>query len=175
MENEISDDNESTGTPTRRTLVKSKSAYAFKRRDIKDVSPEGVRLKDPNKPQRHVEFASCTKKITREPISVPNFSLMTLPTPVLTPVEAARLVFLDTDEENDSDEVFLPPVINNVTQVAAKDCTIYENFKVVKRGESYSSHLAYADNPLYQHIVNGSSKKSPEVREVSGRDSKNHV
>ncbi|KAK4875540.1 hypothetical protein RN001_011962 [Aquatica leii] len=165
-------------TPTRGTLVKSKSAYVIKRREIKDVSPvspEGEKVKDLlQKSQRHVEFADG-KKITREPISVPNFSVITLPTPVLTPVEAARLVFLDSDEDTDAEDVFIPPTVNNVMQVKpsanAKDFTIYANFKVVKRGDSYSSHLGYADNPLYQHIV-GSNKfeETPEVAEASNEN-----
>lgn len=41
--------------------------------------------------------------MTRDPISVPNFRALTLPTPVLTPVEASRLVFVDPDEESDED------------------------------------------------------------------------
>lgn len=168
-------------TPTRGTLVKSKSAYVIKRRELRDaspISPESEKSKDTlQKSQRHVEFASGTKKIPREPISVPNFSVITLPTPVLTPVEAARLVFLDSEDEGDTEEVFIPPAVNNITQVKSssspKDFTIYENFKVVKRGESYSSHLGYADNPLYQHIINSNSGKfqnPPEVPEVSNEN-----
>ena len=41
--------------------------------------------------------------MTRDPISVPNFRALTLPTPVLTPVEAARLVFVDPDENSDEE------------------------------------------------------------------------
>lgn len=111
-------------------MVKSKSAYVIK----KKYNSEN----DTNN-KRKVEFDSTVKKIPHEPISVPNFSILNLPTPVLTPVEAARLVYLDTDDEND----LLGP--DNQTQTNEK-----ENFSTVKRGESYSSHLAYADNPLYQ-------------------------
>lgn len=41
--------------------------------------------------------------MTREPISVPNFRSLALPTPILTPVEAARLVFVDPDEDTDDE------------------------------------------------------------------------
>lgn len=120
---------EEISTPTRGSMVKSKSAYVIKKRN--DISPE-----DPKdvKQKRKVEF-SCNK-MTREPISVPNFSLLTLPTPVLTPVEAARLVFLDSeDEDQDDNEVFVPPVID-VKQVRpsspVKDFFGFESFKTVK-------------------------------------------
>lgn len=39
--------------------------------------------------------------ISREPISVPDFADMVLPTPVLSPAEAAKLVYLDSDEEEE--------------------------------------------------------------------------
>ena len=42
--------------------------------------------------------------MTREPISVPNFRSLALPTPVLTPIEAARLVFVDPDEDTDDED-----------------------------------------------------------------------
>ncbi|KAB0794495.1 hypothetical protein PPYR_11334 [Photinus pyralis] len=169
-------DNE-IATPTRGTLVKSKSAYVIKRRDMRDVSPiaDSEKTKDVSqKNQRHVEFVDGIKKIPREPISVPNFSVITLPTPVLTPVEAARLVFLDSDEETDADDIFIPPAINNITQVKtnnSKDFTIYSNFKVVKRGDSYNSHIGYADNPLYQHIVGCNTfQDTSEVAEASNEN-----
>ncbi|KAK5644820.1 hypothetical protein RI129_006120 [Pyrocoelia pectoralis] len=170
-------DNE-IATPTRGTLVKSKSAYVIKRRDIRDVSPinpDSERVKDVlQKNQRHVDFVDGIKKIQREPISVPNFSVITLPTPALTPVEAARLVFLDSDEETDADDIFIPPAVNNITQVKtnnSKDFTIYSNFKVVKRGDSYNSHIGYADNPLYQHIVGSNTfQDASKVAEASNEN-----
>lgn len=112
-------------------MVKSKSAFTIK----KKYSPDG----EPNK--RRVEFDTTVKKIPHEPISVPNFSTMTLPTPVLTPVEAAKLVYLDTDEENE---------LENDPTLQKFEASEKENLRTVTRGESYSSHLAYADNPLYQ-------------------------
>lgn len=102
--------------------MKSKSAYVIKQKK-EQIS------------ERKVEFGTTVKHMPHEPLSVPNFSAITLPTPSLTPVEAARLVFLDTDDEN---ELGL-----NTEQTRSK----------VKRGESYSSHLGYVGNPLYQHLM----------------------
>lgn len=107
-------------------MVKSKSAYVIK----KKLESED-RVKN-------------DKTITREPISVPNFSVLTLPTPVLTPVEAAKLVYLDTDEENE----------------ILKECELEKSLNPPKRGESYSSHLGYADNPLYQHMMKLNEKEN---------------
>lgn len=146
-----------SGTPTRGSMVKSKSAYAIKKKNFDETSPTDNKNK--TKPEQN-------KKLPREPISVPNFSLLTLPTPVLTPVEAARLVFLDTDEENDDDNQ--NRVSNNVTQVRSLSSKgTYENFQTVKRGESYSSHLAYADNPLYQHMNNSTNNKTSTYSNVN--------
>lgn len=152
-----------TATPTRGTMVKSKSAYVIKKKYQIDSTPSPDENKEPIVKKR-VEFDSTVKKITREPISVPNFSTLTLPTPVLTPVEAAKLVYL-TDEETDLESDPLPPTIEeNITQVKSNnendEINVYENFKPVKRGESYSSHLAYADNPLYQHMINSLEEHS---------------
>lgn len=105
-------------------MVKSKSAFVIKKKDL-SAEPQ----------QKKVEFGTTVKHIPHEPLSVPNFSALTLPTPILTPVEAARLVFLDTDDEN---ELGL-----NTEPTRSK----------VKRGESYSSHLGYVGNPLYQHLM----------------------
>ncbi|XP_044272182.1 uncharacterized protein LOC123016052 [Tribolium madens] len=115
------DENEAISS--KNAMVKSKSAYVIK----KKVQVE-------------------TETITREPISVPNFSVLTLPTPVLTPVEAAKLVYLDTDDENE--------ILNEKCEF---DKPVLEP---PKRGESYSSHLGYADNPLYQHMMKLSEKEN---------------
>ncbi|KAK3930299.1 Actin-fragmin kinase, partial [Frankliniella fusca] len=47
------------------------------------------------------------KPLPRDNASVPNFTTLasSLPTPVLTPVEAARLVFLDSDEPEEDEEL----------------------------------------------------------------------
>lgn len=41
------------------------------------------------------------REMSREPISVPDFADMILPTPVLSPVEATKLVYFDSEEEED--------------------------------------------------------------------------
>ncbi|KAK9722069.1 hypothetical protein QE152_g19863 [Popillia japonica] len=142
-------------TPTRGTMIKSKSAYVIKKKFSNDVTNTGQNDKE-NLTKKRVEFDSTTKKIPRDPISVPNFNLLTLPTPVLTPVEAARLVYLDTEEENyHYDDEFAIPY-GSITQVKASNV---DYNKTVKRGDSYNSHLAYADNPLYQHMISSGSTK----------------
>lgn len=82
-------------------MVKSRSANTLARRRQK--ASEGMaRTID-------VSNTSNTSGMTRDPISVPNFRALTLPTPVLTPVEAARLVFVDPDENSDNEERKEPP------------------------------------------------------------------
>ncbi|XP_065174328.1 uncharacterized protein [Atheta coriaria] len=155
-------ENEETemSTPTRGTMVKSKSAYVIKKK-YGDISPDGKDVP----PKRRVEFDTTTKSMPREPISVPNFSLLTLPTPVLTPVEATRLVFLDNEDDAldnyhyDNEFVTSNYDIETITHVQPAespdaDKDIFTTGGTLKRNESYSSHLAYADNPLYQHMVN---------------------
>lgn len=130
-------------------MVKSKSAYVIKKKDLNSETAHQ---------QKKVEFGTTVKQIPHEPLSVPNFSALTLPTPTLTPVEAARLVFLDTDDENElglnSDE---PTKSNN---------------SKVKRGESYSSHLGYVGNPLYQHLMDpiNSDNEAPDKSVSSTSD-----
>lgn len=85
-------------------MVKSRSANTLARRRQKP--PETIsKSSDTN----NTENAIGTSGMTRDPISVPNFRALTLPTPVLTPVEAARLVFVDPDENSDSEERKEPP------------------------------------------------------------------
>jgi hypothetical protein len=76
-------------------MVKSRSANTLARRR--------QRLSDP--PRSGMIEPLLSNGMTREPISVPNFRTLALPTPVLTPVEAARLVFVDPDEDTDDEEV----------------------------------------------------------------------
>lgn len=147
-------------TPTRGTMVKSRSAYIIKKKYQNDVSPTTA----DNGSKKKVEFNTTIKKIPREPISVPNFSLLTLPTPALTPVEAARLVFLDSEDERDDEENVSDQNIKNTKVENSKEVLEEDTFRfgsIVKRGESYNSHLGYADNPLYQHLVNSNSLKFP--------------
>lgn len=82
-------------------MVKSRSANTLARRRQK-ASEGTARTVD-------VSNTNNTSGMTRDPISVPNFRALTLPTPVLTPVEAARLVFVDPDENSDNEERKEPP------------------------------------------------------------------
>ncbi|XP_011304960.1 tip elongation aberrant protein 1 [Fopius arisanus] len=119
-------------------MVKSRSANALARRRQKNFA---------NNPSSSFndsyEPPARTTRMTREPISVPNFRALTLPTPVLTPVEAARLVFVDPDEDSE----------NEGRQESRKDVRLIDveeergDFESLHqacqptRGESYSSHL----------------------------------
>lgn len=85
-------------------MVKSRSANTLARR----------RQKPPETTYKNVDTNNCNNAtgdsgMTRDPISVPNFRALTLPTPILTPVEAARLVFVDPDENSDNEERKEPP------------------------------------------------------------------
>ncbi|XP_050310192.1 uncharacterized protein LOC126746125 isoform X2 [Anthonomus grandis grandis] len=145
---------ELSATPSRGTLVKSKSAYAIKKKYHDHSNSSDDEQKETTRKKR-VEFDSTVKKIPREPISVPNFSVLTLPTPVLTPVEASKLVYL-TDEETDIDQVLRERTVAEVVQDFPDGGGEYENLQPptsLKRGDSYSSHLGYADNPLYQELI----------------------
>jgi len=85
-------------------MVKSRSANTLARRRQK-ASEGAARTMDAGS----LASNSAASGMTRDPISVPNFRALTLPTPVLTPVEAARLVFVDPDENSDSEERKEPP------------------------------------------------------------------
>lgn len=144
-------------------MVKSKSAYVIKKKYVLDISPTNDdESKEASK--KRVEFDSSALKMPREPISVPNFSVLTLPTPVLTPVEAAKLVYLDSEDENEllENDGKISESTNANNKANTEKNVIYENFKPLKRGESYSSHLGYADNPLYQQMINSLEEKSAE-------------
>lgn len=87
-------------------MVKSRSANTLARRRQK--APEGTPRSTADV-VGGVSNAAAASGMTRDPISVPNFRALTLPTPVLTPVEAARLVFVDPDENSDNEERKEPP------------------------------------------------------------------
>lgn len=84
-------------------MVKSRSANTLARRRQKasEGTPRTIDISNTSN--------TATSGMTRDPISVPNFRALTLPTPVLTPVEAARLVFVDPDENSDCEERKEPP------------------------------------------------------------------
>nr|CAI5831057.1 unnamed protein product [Callosobruchus analis] len=161
---EVIDTDAMVATPSRGTMVKSKSAYVIKKK-YADASPTRDDTKLPTK--KRVEFDSTAVVLPREPISVPNFSLLTLPTPVLTPVEAAKLVYLDSEEENELLGKERTPKKDADEKDKQDD---FGSFKPISRGESYSSHIGYADNPLYQQIVTGSMKEKSDENVSSTSD-----
>lgn len=140
-------------------MVKSKSAYAIKKKYQLDTSPTHEENSKEPMTKKRVEFDSTAVKLPRDPISVPNFTSIVLPTPVLTPVEATKLVYLDSEDENDI--LQKEPKITETVQEKNEKNT-YENVKPLKRGDSYSSHLGYADNPLYQQMINSMQEQSAE-------------
>ncbi|XP_033330241.2 uncharacterized protein LOC117222581 isoform X3 [Megalopta genalis] len=133
-------------------MVKSRSANALARR----------RQKPSESSSKSTDSNTCGNVggsgMTRDPTSVPNFRALTLPTPVLTPVEAARLVFVDPDENSDNDEEVEdeeeerkePPTSRLIeVQEERRSRSFYDfrDFAAMHqacqptRGESYSSHL----------------------------------
>lgn len=125
---------EGESTPSR--LVKSKSAFVIKKKNLTEPDESIVQN---------------SGKIPHEPFSVPNISSLTLPKLSLTPVEVAKLVYLDTDDENEFSNY-------DSLQKSNTSNLMYDCF-TVRKEESYSSHLAYADNPLYQHMMKTNSGK----------------
>lgn len=153
-------------------MVKSQSEhFSNKKRFNCQIFPEpkDTNLADPNtsqkscKPTEVVTNPRRRFEMKREPISVPNFSTLILPTPVLTPVEATKLVYLDSDEEADLQDV-------SDVKFHPQDNIFYDTFKPACRDESYSSHLCAS---IYQNIPKSASVKfqCPELEEVSDENS----
>lgn len=103
---------DSENTPTR--MVKSQSANVIANNQRKNpflsaTTPAGDKM--PYSIIESGEFSitdsdrSTKPLMPRDPVSVPNLNdfVSTLPTPVLTPIECTRLVYLDSEEENDLD------------------------------------------------------------------------
>ncbi|XP_050448440.1 uncharacterized protein LOC126849978 isoform X1 [Cataglyphis hispanica] len=117
-------------------MVKSRSANTLARRRQK-VSEGTARTVDVSNTSN-----ISASGMTRDPISVPNFRALTLPTPVLTPVEAARLVFVDPDENSDNEERKEPPTSRLIeVQEERRDFAAVHQACQPTRGDSYSSHL----------------------------------
>ncbi|XP_026739109.1 uncharacterized protein LOC113501976 [Trichoplusia ni] len=72
-------------------LSKSHSAYVIDKRQPADGDES----------PREGDVPEYRSEMSREPISVPDFADMILPTPVLSPIEATKLVYLDSEEEED--------------------------------------------------------------------------
>ncbi|XP_063976000.1 uncharacterized protein LOC135161924 [Diachasmimorpha longicaudata] len=125
-------------------MVKSRSANALAKRRQKNFAnnPSASFNNDSYDSQQR------SSRMTREPISVPNFRALTLPTPVLTPVEAARLVFVDPDEDSDNEregrqeprKLDVSTRLIDVEEERADFETLHQACQPT-RGESYSSHL----------------------------------
>ncbi|CAG5045525.1 unnamed protein product [Parnassius apollo] len=73
------------------SLSKSRSAYVIDERQPADGGESPV----------EGDEAERYRSMSREPISVPDFADMVLPTPVLSQTEATKLVYLDTEEEEE--------------------------------------------------------------------------
>ncbi|GFG32149.1 hypothetical protein Cfor_01490, partial [Coptotermes formosanus] len=210
-------------TPSKSTMVKSQSANIISRRRQQELctatSPGGIdEFQEPESAviapvMRH--HSGCSKglpnvrkkasltpvsdskcgSLPRDPISVPNFgAISSLPTPVLTPVEVTRLVFVDTDDDNETEDVFtskdshsnegrivqvqpLPPFAGNVRDFSI----IHQQFQprtgdsAKRRSDSYSSHLLAAEDAsapaaVYQNVGKASGiPKSASVRFRGGQ------
>ncbi|KAJ8731068.1 hypothetical protein PYW07_004232 [Mythimna separata] len=72
-------------------LSKSHSAYVIDKRQPADGGES----------PREGDVIESRSEMSREPISVPDFADMILPTPVLSPVEATKLVYLDSEDEEE--------------------------------------------------------------------------
>ncbi|XP_016840016.1 tip elongation aberrant protein 1 isoform X1 [Nasonia vitripennis] len=118
-------------------MVKSRSANTLARRRQRMTDPQRTSMIEP----------LLNSGMTREPVSVPNFRALTLPTPVLTPVEAARLVFVDPDEDTDDEEIQQrrkePPIsqLIELPEEEKRDFASLHQACQPSHGESYSSHL----------------------------------
>jgi hypothetical protein len=134
--------------------------------------------------------------LPRDPISVPNFgAISSLPTPVLTPIEVTRLVFVDTDDDNETEDVFTSqssPHCNEghvihvqpmpSSAVNLRDFSIiHQQFQprledsAKRQNNNCSSHLLAAGDaatavPVYQNIGKPSGiPKSASVRFRGGQ------
>ncbi|XP_069699123.1 uncharacterized protein [Periplaneta americana] len=210
------------GTPSKNMMVKSQSANIISRRRQHELSsanspsateefqvPESAVVapvvkhhsgcsKGLPSARKKVSVAPVSDKcgsLPRNPISVPNFgAISSLPTPVLTPVEVTRLVFVDTDDDNETEDVFTSQGSPNrgegrIIHVQPSPSSIghVRDFSVIhqqfqprfgdsakKRSDSYSSHLLAAGDadvsiPMYQNVGKISSiPKSASVRFRAG-------
>ena len=187
----VSQEGEEQDTPNKNMMVKSQSANILSRRKQQELSPSAPD-DEPNSPviapvirhhsgcskglppmRKRVSVAPAENRIslTRDPISVPNFgAFSSLPTPVLTPVEVTQLVFVDTDDDNETEDIFASQSYDDhVIQVhpSSRDFSvIHQQFQphtVKKRSDSYNSHLLSAGEPDSLSPVYQSSGKSPAI------------
>lgn len=211
------------GTPSTSTMVKSQSANIISRRRQQELSsatsPGATDEFQESEsavvaPIKHHNgcskgLPSVRRKVSvlpagdskcgplpRDPISVPNFgAISSLPTPVLTPIEVTRLVFVDTDDDNEAEDVFAsqgsPPYseghITHVQPLPSSAVNL-RDFSVIHQqfqprledstqtqSRSYGSHLlatgdAASSSPVYQNIGKTSGMpKSASVRFCGGQ------
>ncbi|KAF7994345.1 hypothetical protein HCN44_003817 [Aphidius gifuensis] len=153
VDNEVAADNKNS------RMVKSRSANAIGKRIRQRSCIINNNNSNKNKKNHHNQqqqqqqttsfcnndYGSFNNRMTREPISVPNFRSLTLPTPILTPVEAARLVFVDPDDnsdnDNDNDKNNQSTKLINLTEEEKSDFELFHEACQPTRGESYHSHL----------------------------------
>nr|CAD7442846.1 unnamed protein product [Timema bartmani] len=186
------------GTPSK--MVKSQSTSVITRRKPM-VSPErptvlvtqhhgGCARSSVHRPVAMAhDPESDGNGLTRDPTSVPNFGTLghTLPTPVLTPVEITKLVYLDTDDEMENDVFGSGDPSSQGRVIQVRPSTVNTDFAALHqrfqpslqgeggtRSESYNSHLlsaGYADSTAPScHITYKSSgiPKSASVRFRAG-------
>ena len=174
----MSQDSVEHDTPNKNMMVKSQSANILSRRKQQELSPNAPD-EEPDSPvvapvikhhsgcskglptmRKRVSVAPAENRIslTRDPISVPNFgAISSIPTPVLTPVEVTQLVFVDTDDDNVTEDIFTSQSSDDhVIQVQPSPSTpgnardfsvIHQQFQphsAKKRSDSYNSHLLAA-------------------------------
>ncbi|PNF19061.1 hypothetical protein B7P43_G11560 [Cryptotermes secundus] len=211
-------------TPSKNTMVKSQSANIISRRRQQEISiATSPSTTDEFQRPDSVEVASVMKHHTgcpkglpnvrkkvsvapvgdskcgvlpRDPISVPNFgAISSFPTPVLTPVEVTQLVFVDTDDDNETEDVFASQDsphgskchIMQVQPLSSSSgnsrdfSVIHQQFQPrfgdsVKRPcESYTSHIVATEDeaasvPVYQNVGKTSGiPKSSSVRFRGGQ------
>lgn len=211
-------------TPSKNTMVKSQSANIISRRRQQEISiATSPSATDEFQRPDSAEVASVMKHHTgcpkglpnvrkklsvapvgdskcgalpRDPISVPNFgAISSFPTPVLTPIEVTQLVFMDTDDDNETEDVFTSEGSphgskGHIMQVQPfpsssgnpRDFSvIHQQFQprfgdsVKRLSESYSSHMVATEDapalaPVYQNVGKTSGiPKSSSVRFRGGQ------
>lgn len=165
VDNEVADN-------TNSRMVKSRSANAIgKKRRQRNIINNNQTTSFCN------DNINYNNHMTREPISVPNFRALILPTPVLTPVEAARLVFVDLDDDdsddNNSKNNYKDDISTRLIDINKEEKSDFELFHQAcqpVRGESYSSHLYEATiqspkTPSAMKLPNSASVRFADLEE----------
>lgn len=181
---------DSENTPTR--MVKSQSANVLangqqrKRLNFSATTPAGDKM--PYSIIESAEFSitdsdkSTKPLMPRDPVSVPNFNdfVSTLPTPVLTPIECTRLVYLDSEEENELDintkkninnNINSNNINNNNNKINIPGTPLSPDFKTLhnefdpksKNNDNYTFSKRYQSDSYTSHLVTlGNEENNPE-------------